>query len=113
MNDGKLAEIKAIEHFTSKGYEIYLPFGGCGTCDFIALKDGEPVRVEVKSTVSRRDSKAEKQSLDLRRQRNNTTKGRTNFDGTKSDLVFAINLNTGNVRIEKSMDLHGRSGLRI
>lgn len=110
MNNGKLAELQAIIHFTELGYEIFTPLGGCGSCDFIGTKSEEIVRVEVKSTTV---SSEEKPVIDLRRQKNNTSSERTKFDGTKSDKLFAVNLNTGRHKVVDSMEYHGKSGIRV
>lgn len=111
LNNGKEGELIAILDYTKRGYEIYIPIG-VGHCDFIAANNGELVRVEVKSTKSTRDDR-KTQSLDLRRQKANTTKERKNFDSSKSDEVFIVNLVTGNKKILKSADLEGRKFIRI
>ena len=45
---GLLAEAKAIFELTKQGYEVFLPYGDCASCDLIALRDGKLSRVSVK-----------------------------------------------------------------
>lgn len=46
----KLAELKAIEHFSKEGYEVYRPMFEGQLCDLILMKAGRTFRVQVKST---------------------------------------------------------------
>jgi Holliday junction resolvase-like predicted endonuclease len=45
-----LGELRAIETFIRKGYEIFKQYTGKESIDFIALKDDKIYRIEVKST---------------------------------------------------------------
>jgi hypothetical protein len=46
---GILGEIRGIEFFARRGYEIFLPFNSNAFCDFIAYKNKQMFRVEVKT----------------------------------------------------------------
>lgn len=46
---GRLAEVKALAHFASWGCEVAPVLGDNTSCDLVVLKDGQPLRVEVKS----------------------------------------------------------------
>jgi Holliday junction resolvase-like predicted endonuclease len=111
-NDGKIAEAKAITHFISTGHEIFLPFGGCGSCDFIAVKDGNTLRVEVKSTRTKDVGTSHTRVIALRRAKS-SKQPRTKFDSTKSDLVYITNLTTGLHKMYDSSELEGRTRIRI
>jgi hypothetical protein len=55
---GRLAEVKALSHFTTWGCEVASVLGDNTSCDMIILHNGLPLRVEVKAGVVRKNSKA-------------------------------------------------------
>jgi hypothetical protein len=54
---GRLAEAKAVAHFTEWGCEVATVMGDNTSCDMIILSNGIPLRVEVKAGVVRKGSK--------------------------------------------------------
>ena len=50
---GDLGELSAIDWLVSHGYGVYLPLGHSPDCDLIAERDGELLRVQVKTCTRR------------------------------------------------------------
>jgi hypothetical protein len=84
---GSLGEAKAITEFLKLNFTIYTPFSeGNDPFDFIAVKDGKLLRVEVKSTDST-DINGNF-VVTIRSIRNNNTSSRVKlFDQNNCDLV--------------------------
>lgn len=110
---GALGEHKAKEHYLRRGYEIYSPEIGRSTCDFIAVKDGEVLRVEVKST--RNESPSGNYVVKLDHSYSNYTQRtvRTKFDSTKSDRLVCYVEPTERIHIFNSVDYEGRSTVTV
>src|SRR5688572_22292462 len=66
---GRLAEVKALAHFTSWGCEVAPVLGDNTSCDMVVLYDGMPLRVEVKSGVLRKGSKVPMATLGSKKTR--------------------------------------------
>lgn len=103
MNNGKHAELIAITDYTKRGYEIYLPLGSGGSCDFIAIRNEESIKIEVKSTTS------ENCKVELRRR---FYKEHKKYK-VSSDITYLINLNSGTVIEVPSVDLEGRTCITV
>lgn len=52
INTGITNELKAAANYSERGYEIFLPMGN-SRCDFIAMKEQEVVKVQVKTAATR------------------------------------------------------------
>lgn len=55
---GNLAEIKVAAVLVQHKYEVFMGYGGKTSCDLIAIKDGESIRVQVKGCGTRDTSKS-------------------------------------------------------
>jgi hypothetical protein len=66
---GRLAEVKALAHFTEWGCEVASVMGDNTSCDMIILRDGFPLRVEVKAGVVRKGSKVPMATLGSKKTR--------------------------------------------
>jgi hypothetical protein len=66
--NGATGELKAAAYFSEQGYEIYSPWYGAGSIDFIAVKQQEIIRVQVKSAYwTRRPSGCEYLQVTIRK----------------------------------------------
>lgn len=50
---GDLGEFSAMQWFAEQGAHIYMPFGHSPDVDFVAVVDGRPLQIEVKTSTSR------------------------------------------------------------
>ena len=48
---GKIMELKAVQIYFEKGYEIFFPITVPGKADFVAVKRGEALKVQVKKAT--------------------------------------------------------------
>lgn len=48
---GQIYELKAAQHFSSKGYAIFWPLFTATKCDFIIVKDSETLKIQVKKAT--------------------------------------------------------------
>jgi hypothetical protein len=48
---GDLGEASAIEWLVGAGYAVFVPIGHSPDCDLVALRDGVPLRVQVKTST--------------------------------------------------------------
>ena len=53
QRQGDAAEAAVTAHFLTEGYDVFSPFGGHGPFDLVVHRDGQLLRVEVKSTTVR------------------------------------------------------------
>lgn len=100
---GNEAEMIAVLDYCKRGYEIFLPFGAGGTCDFIAVKDSETVKVEVKSANNKRGV------VCLKRRH---YKSSVPYSST-SDITYLVNLITGTTKELLTKELLGRTSIKI
>ena len=83
---GFIGEVKAITEFLKLGFNIYTPLSdGNDKFDFIAHKDGELIRVEVKSTSFKRCDNCGY----LVYLKSNRNRKRHYFNPSKSDILAA------------------------
>lgn len=104
---GNIGEAAAILHFTKEGYEIYTPLGTASKCDMVIMKDGEVLRVSVKTT-STKSKNGKKWDVRIRQGKLNN---QIPFDKTSSDLLFIYILPEDRNIILKSKDV--KSGYTI
>lgn len=105
---GRMGESLALNEFVKLGYEVYLPFGGNTSCDFIVVKDGHSYRVEVKSSNILKDNGKVLISLRYNRLGINYT-----FDSSKSDLLACVLLPLNKVVILPSSEYDGRGTITL
>ena len=91
MKSGNIGELAAMLEFAKRGYEIYSPTDN-GTFDFIAHKDDELKKVEVKSCAAPMKGST-RYGVTIKATRSNKTSNRIiPFDKTKVDyLVIYLN----------------------
>ena len=112
MNTKKQSSIGvalAIAYYTEQECAVFIPVSDVSRYDFIIDRNGELLKVEVKSTRSQDGT------VDLR-----TKGGNQSWDGEVKriskrdcDLVFAINLLTKNFGEYPAEDLEGRATVTI
>lgn len=66
---GRLAEVKALSHFTEWGCEVAPVLGDNTSCDMVVLYGGMPLRVEVKAGVLRKGSRVPMATLGSKKTR--------------------------------------------
>lgn len=116
MQHGNLGEISAIKEFIRQGFEVYKSVSDNSLYDFIAAKDGELFKVEVKSTkTSPRSNGVYK--VQLKRVRSNKNENRIHyFDNSRIDIlviyieiedkILLFNAKDLKVKTELTIDIH-------
>ncbi len=83
---GTIGELKSILVFMEMGYSIYSPLSGKESYDFIACKNDQLIRVQVKSTS--KPDRYGSYTATLKSVRPNRTKTRViKFDNSKCDIL--------------------------
>mgnify|MGYP003405367530 CR=1 FL=1 len=83
---GVLGEALVLSYLVLNGYEVFIPFGGKTNTDLVVEKDNVLLRVQIKSTCTKK--KTGKYSVQIKKVRSNQTQNViSQFDNTKSDLL--------------------------
>lgn len=81
-----LGELKVATELAQQNYSIFVNWGGKASCDLIAIKENEIIRVQVKSTTTR--NKYGVWVVQLKTVRSNKTQNTIkNFDASTCDLL--------------------------
>ena len=106
---GAIGVGRAIAHYSSKGYAVFIPVSDVSRYDLIVDTGEKLLRVEVKTTRSVRND------VSLR-----TLGGNQSWSGeikrissSDCDIVFVVNLNTGTEREFLASELEGRSTVKV
>ena len=110
---GALGEHRAKEHFLRRGYEIYSPEIGRSSCDFVAIKDSEILRVEVKS--SQNQAPSGRYVVKLKSDYSNMTQRTVpkKFDSSKCDVLVCYIIPTDVVHVLDAKDYEGRNSVTL
>ena len=54
---GDLGELSAVQWVASNGYSVFIPFGHSRDVDLVGVRDGEILRVQVKTSTFRRNGR--------------------------------------------------------
>jgi len=113
IKSGALGELAAMKHFLSRGYEVYTAVTDSSTYDIILAKNGQLLRVEVKTTAAR--TKNDKGwVVHLKRVRPNKTQNKIHpFDSSRIDLLAVYITPLDRVLIFEAKELQQRSALSI
>lgn len=107
---GSLGEFKAMQVFALQGYYIYQQAVNASPFDLAIYKDGELLRVEVKTSNHRAKSKGLKYEVKLRSKRGHMANSRElPFSKEDNDIVFIYIPEHDFYKIFKSEELDGMS----
>lgn len=112
IDKGKLGEANVAAHFTTLGYDVFLPVFSYPECDMIIAKDGIFKKVEVKTTSS--TTKGGNFLVSLRRIRNNSRHYTIHkYDGSCADILAVYIMPERRVVLLESKDFNGRTAVTI
>lgn len=111
VEKGRVAEAKTVAVLISQRIEVFLPAFGNGTCDLIAVVNGQLVRVEVKYSSS---FEGKSYSIGLRQIRFNRSElVAKKYNANKSDVLAAYLATLDKVIFLSSISLHDKSEVVI
>lgn len=105
---GSLAELKTASEFVSHGFFVYFPITSLAPFDFIAVKEGNMYRIQVRS--SSRQLKSGVYKLDLRSSNPLYYK---NFDSNSCDILVCYLYQDDTLCYVKSSEIANVSGINF
>lgn len=110
IHTGRIGEAAIIAEFVEQGFDIYCPIFGNADFDLVVAREGQVLRVEVKTTAY--EKFPNKYEVQLRSVRHNTkTTVTKKFDGKKSDILAIYIIPTKRVVFLDSMQYDGRNSV--
>ena len=108
---GDLGELSAMQWLASQGADLYTPFGHSPDIDLIAALDGRLIRVEVKTSISKRRGRWQV-SIATRGGNQSWTGVVKRFDPARCDYLF-VHVGDGRRWFIPTPELEGHSGLHL
>lgn len=112
VEQGRIGEAIVVTELVKQGYEVYMPVFGNAEVDMIAAKDGQFLKVEVKTT--RKPTKSGRYVAKLQSVRPNKTANiLKNFDGQRADILAVVTLPTGRVHLLDAKQYDQRTSVTV